>query len=31
MEVAAGFRLIAEENHHSFGHDSLGQTWQLDL
>jgi GNAT superfamily N-acetyltransferase len=31
LYVAAGFRLIAEENHHSFGHDLVGQTWQLDL
>jgi DNA-binding MarR family transcriptional regulator/GNAT superfamily N-acetyltransferase len=28
---AAGFRLIAEENHHSFGRDLVGQTFVLDL
>ncbi|MHA1600356.1 MAG: GNAT family N-acetyltransferase, partial [Alphaproteobacteria bacterium] len=28
---AAGFNLIAEEAHHSFGHDLVGQTWDLDL
>ena len=29
--VAEGFRLIAEEKHHSFGHDLVGQNWALDL
>jgi DNA-binding MarR family transcriptional regulator/N-acetylglutamate synthase-like GNAT family acetyltransferase len=29
--VAAGFRLVAEENHHSFGHDLVGQNWELPL
>ncbi|HEX8168498.1 MAG TPA: bifunctional helix-turn-helix transcriptional regulator/GNAT family N-acetyltransferase [Beijerinckiaceae bacterium] len=29
--VAEGFRLVAEERHHSFGHDLVGQNWDLDL
>jgi GNAT superfamily N-acetyltransferase len=28
---AAGFRLVEEEKHHSFGHDLVGQNWDLDL
>lgn len=28
---AAGFVLVAEEKHHSFGHDLVGQTWDLAL
>jgi DNA-binding MarR family transcriptional regulator/GNAT superfamily N-acetyltransferase len=28
---AAGFRLTGEEPYHSFGHDLVSQTWQLDL
>jgi DNA-binding MarR family transcriptional regulator/GNAT superfamily N-acetyltransferase len=29
--VAAGFRRVKEEAHHSFGHDLVAQTWDLDL
>jgi DNA-binding MarR family transcriptional regulator/N-acetylglutamate synthase-like GNAT family acetyltransferase len=28
---AAGFTLLAEERHHSFGHDLVGQNWELEL
>jgi DNA-binding MarR family transcriptional regulator/GNAT superfamily N-acetyltransferase len=28
---AAGFRLVQEEKHHSFGHDLVGQNWELGL
>jgi DNA-binding MarR family transcriptional regulator/GNAT superfamily N-acetyltransferase len=27
----AGFRLVQEERHHSFGHDLVGETWELEL
>jgi len=27
----AGFRLVKEEKHHSFGHDLVGQFWELKL
>jgi hypothetical protein len=27
----AGFRLVEEEKHRSFGHDLVGQNWLLDL
>lgn len=27
----AGFTLVAEEAHHSFGHDLVGETWELTL
>lgn len=27
----AGFRLIGQEKHHSFGHDLVGQHWTLEL
>lgn len=27
----AGYRLVKQEPHHSFGHDLVGETWELDL
>lgn len=27
----AGFTLVAQEEHHSFGHDLVGETWELTL
>jgi DNA-binding MarR family transcriptional regulator/N-acetylglutamate synthase-like GNAT family acetyltransferase len=27
----AGFKLMAEERHHSFGHQMVGETWELEL
>jgi len=27
----AGFQLVREERHHSFGHDLVGQYWALRL
>jgi GNAT superfamily N-acetyltransferase len=29
--LAAGFTLVEEEAHHSFGHDLVGQVYELDL
>jgi hypothetical protein len=26
-----GFRLVRSEPHHSFGHDLVGEIWELDL
>jgi DNA-binding MarR family transcriptional regulator/GNAT superfamily N-acetyltransferase len=28
---AAGYRLVKSEPHHSFGHDLVGETWELEL
>jgi hypothetical protein len=28
---AAGYRLVEESPHHGFGHDLVGQAWQLAL
>ena len=29
--LRAGFQITREEPHHSFGHDLVGQTWDLGL
>ena len=29
--IAEGFKLVAEERHHSFGQDLVGQNWELAL
>jgi GNAT superfamily N-acetyltransferase len=29
--IAAGFKLMAEEKHHSFGVDLVGQNWEMTL
>jgi DNA-binding MarR family transcriptional regulator/N-acetylglutamate synthase-like GNAT family acetyltransferase len=29
--VSAGFRLVREESHHSFGHDLVAETWEMAL
>ncbi len=29
--VKAGFTLVHSESHHSFGHDLVGETWELEL
>jgi DNA-binding MarR family transcriptional regulator/ribosomal protein S18 acetylase RimI-like enzyme len=29
--IAEGFKLVAEERHHSFGKDLMGQNWELTL
>jgi GNAT superfamily N-acetyltransferase len=31
LYVDAGFVLVKEESHRSFGHDLVGQNWELDL
>lgn len=28
---SAGFQLVEEEPHHSYGHDLVGETWELEL
>ncbi len=29
--ISNGFKLLKDEKHHSFGHDLVGQTWELKL
>ena len=29
--LGQGFRMVSEERHHSFGHDLVGQFWELNL
>ena len=31
LYVRHGFKLIREEKHHSFGHDLVGEYWELAL
>lgn len=31
LYLQAGYRLLASEPHHSFGHDLVGETWELAL
>jgi DNA-binding MarR family transcriptional regulator/GNAT superfamily N-acetyltransferase len=31
LYAAAGFRRVGSERHHSFGHDLVGETWELRL
>ncbi|MGQ0766378.1 MAG: hypothetical protein ACT4OZ_12015 [Gemmatimonadota bacterium] len=31
LYIGEGYRLVREQKHHSFGHDLVGQTWELAL